>query len=320
MTMQRRNGPPPRIERWPSTTGNDSDRQVPGNRARSVPGPDSRKLDPAARAEILREIEERYPVHEWRVGGVYTWPIVRIRLGHGMASASLGPTGPSNPWGPTESMRKALEAVRHLSHRWDLRNVGREAHPTRNALPGAVFLADGVSFVSESGGSFDRTLDPLREHLFAANRRALLLIPGPRPVQARGPFEYVQSQLDLQLMRARLGRRVEASLPEYERVREFLDMLTEDSPRPRQLMMLAAPPITVGVWVMMLVATHRRVKILATLLPLAAIQIVESAGATEERAVGLRVSAARSLASASITAGWWTGAVQGLVFGNQNDE
>lgn len=174
-------------------------------------------------AEILGDIEVRFPVEDWFVGPVRVWPIARVRLGHSMAYAAQGLQVPSSSTGISASVQRGADATRALLSPSTVRHRRTVPPAQQGERPGAVFLADGASFVTRGNSTYDRTLDPLRDDLIDAGCRALLLIPGRVPDPApREPFRTIQPQLDLRLLRARLGRRTKAVLPSY---REVIDHL-----------------------------------------------------------------------------------------------
>jgi hypothetical protein len=178
--------------------------------------------------DAIGAIERRYPVADWRVGGLRVWPIVRVRVYTVHTLARLQQTGPVRGRG-----RRLLDLAGRA-----VTSIGRV---TRAAIsdwrgnrwprPGvaAVFLSDGVSFSPAGGTWFDRVCDPLILWLEARGLSAFVLTP---QFEARVPRRtgsmFVQPLLDaVKLLGTMRGRRARAQspaseLPQYAEVRAEL--------------------------------------------------------------------------------------------------
>lgn len=89
-----------------------------------------------------------------------------------------------------------------------------------------------------------------------------------------------------------------------------------DAPRPRQLAMLAAPPVAAGLWLTGLARTARGLRGFIGILPFGLLAAIDGLGAGSCEDDGPSVRAISSVASALVVSGWWSGAVQGLVCPN----
>lgn len=170
--------------------------------------------------EVLNESESRYPVHEWVVGDLHVWPLVRMVLANLMMDGSpeYGRRGESR-------MERVRRLIGHMNRTWlgyakasflDRKNNARISSPVD-----AVFLGDGVSFSRHRAEWYDRLCDPLIDILNDAGKTSCLLSRHNRFFHPRhNPSKWIQPQLDWIRLRAKLtGEKTPEGLtrlPEYD--------------------------------------------------------------------------------------------------------
>jgi hypothetical protein len=142
---------------------------------------------------LIAEIEETYPVHEWRVGDVDVWPLVRMEIYLDMHSSSMGdmPIVSPRPF----MVRLIARVLCPLLNLW--RSRSDLAHwigwPRRADV---VFLGDGVSLDRIGGAWRDSFAAPLADVLEKRGEKILLMqrggfgrLPWQRPTFAANIVE-----------------------------------------------------------------------------------------------------------------------------------
>jgi succinoglycan biosynthesis protein ExoA len=86
---------------------------------------------------------------------------------------------------------------------------------------------------------------------------------------------------------------------------------TGDRPRPRQLFLLCAPPVAVGVWALAVGRSRRWQRLAVAVSPLAGAVVVDAIG-SDDRAPSVRALAVSTAASGVIGLAWWSGALGGI--------
>ena len=226
----------------------------PRKRRRKM-GETSERLDLRRGMDLLHEIEQNFPVAEWRVADIRVWPIVRVRLGYGLAYESEGLNGPTSNVGLLASGRRLFASGRRLAS-----SVRSKVRPTAVAGSasdrrgsgvargaGAVFLADGSSFVLDGSVLVDRQLDCLRAELQQRGVRSVLLVPGSPVAGLRPPVINIQFRLDRSMAGARLRRAPRCDLAGYGSIRSELAGagLEQYLPSPKAIRLAGA---VVGAW------------------------------------------------------------------------
>lgn len=177
-------------------------------------------------------VERACPVADWRVAGTQIWPLVRVRIGYGIAAAAFDLPYPTNDRVGGAARRVAKKALAALPNLRDLSLAGPSSRYD------VLFLSNGISVARFEDVVFDRLCDPIREELSAASYSSLLLVPAP----AKGPFcePAVQVQLRADMAKVRglaMVPTVSISLPGYDDVVQELGRvgLAKFVPSPRLL-------------------------------------------------------------------------------------
>ncbi len=108
---------------------------------------------------LLGEVEARFPVRDWRIGGVAIWPLVRMRwffaewARHYVAPSRVAERGIAT---------KFLGALRSQWPNAQSRQSGQRRRRSDTDAPlDVLFLADGVSHICMGDTWIDRLVDPL---------------------------------------------------------------------------------------------------------------------------------------------------------------
>ncbi len=189
----------------------------------------------SALLDALNEVEERFPVLEWRVGGVQIWPSVRIAWFFAQweseyctppSSGGILPIG--RTWRYFARLAEGLFGyTRACIGDWRAQDSVRDSRD-------AVFLSDGSSFVINRGMRYERFCDPLIEALQARKLTTLLLTPSHLYLRPRATASvFVQPQLDIAIFSAALlGSRWRdtAQLPQNAELRAVMAERDLDHP------------------------------------------------------------------------------------------
>lgn len=154
---------------------------------------------------IINRIETELPVNQWTIGDLHIWPLVRIQLGMDLfyRNNTISPSPPIR-----HSIKEAVKGLfdrefRFLVARWTDRSHNLAGFPQAPAL----FLSDGISFISLAGRSYDRFCDPLRDYLRAIGVESVMLTPGDRfDVPRHSESKFIQPMLDWIQVKNKLAR------------------------------------------------------------------------------------------------------------------
>lgn len=154
-------------------------------------------VDPRPRSSdlmaALAQIESRFPVDRWQVGGVPVWPLARLRWMFA-EWARLYTTAPAAGRAAGGRLQQLLRGPATLRHIEDMDPHGR-APGDREA--DVVFLSDGLSFSQLDGRWVERFCDPLRARAARRGLRTALWTPGARPPHPRHtPSTLIQPSID----------------------------------------------------------------------------------------------------------------------------
>lgn len=170
---------------------------------------------------LIHRLEADYPVHEWQLGGMHIWPLIRFDIA-GMLRHEPGQQQGTQLGGRRSAIARLTTAVRNEA-RARHRDAARDAPLT----PCDVLLL-GYSSYREHLGSvyYDRLLDPLREALADAGQSSLALEQAPgsefRIPRAR-PSHYIHRRLVVRNLRARLARKADpGAIPQLTELLEEL--------------------------------------------------------------------------------------------------
>lgn len=169
--------------------------------------------------DALNDVEARYPVLDWQIGGTRLWPVLRLRWFFaiwGREYAATPTTGAIERamalvCRASEPVRGAIacQAARLRDHRGEDRKDG-----ARDVL----LLSDGVSLVSFHGKRYDRLCDPAVEAFQSHGLKTMTLTPTHEyRIPRHSPSVFIQPEMDradvwglLSARRLRSGARLEA--------------------------------------------------------------------------------------------------------------
>lgn len=159
---------------------------------------------------FMLELEERFPVNDWRVGGVRVWPYLRCRLTVSMnLAARTGGATSQNAAMPVwhRRLRAVADKARRNAAALPRRLGAQRLNPRpESGFGGAVYYGDGISFAEMSGRMYEKIFEPLAEALAGRGLPSLMLTPGHAyPAPCRLPQAYVQPGLDLAACRGILS-------------------------------------------------------------------------------------------------------------------
>lgn len=153
-------------------------------------------IDRAEILNVINEVEDRFPVDQWTVGGLHVWPLVRMTLANMLIDGKKGIGRQS------ESRFERLKRLaRQVSRTYcgfiqasvaDCRKNAPASSPAR-----VVFLGDGVSFVQHKDYYYDRFCEPLIDFLNTQSIDSLFIsrcnyYHYPR----HNPSKWIQPQMD----------------------------------------------------------------------------------------------------------------------------
>jgi hypothetical protein len=181
----------------------------------------------------LAQVESRFPVLQWRVGGIDVWPLVRLRWVFAewarlyAAPAAEGSGRPSTRERLAQIARARLLPMarqRLAERRTDRADPeGRDAGGIARDL---VFLSDGISFAQLGGRWVERFCDPIRAQATALGLSSTMWTPGRRLHAPRySPSRFIQSTLDVANVSGALAARAgdgRAELPARDEVARWL--------------------------------------------------------------------------------------------------
>lgn len=177
----------------------------------------------ASLMDALTEVEGRFPVTTWTVGGVPIWPLARVRWFFSEWNRHyLNAT-------PGSTSRAAALAMRMISGPVRTAIAQRRTGDNVQGESDVLFLSDGVSYAQLGGRWVERFCDPVKQ---AAAKRGLtskLLSPSylfREPLFT--PADFIQSRLDRANAFAALRARIvgiDAHLPGLDEILARLDAL-----------------------------------------------------------------------------------------------
>lgn len=120
---------------------------------------------PTQLMELLWQLEQRYPVADWRIRGLHVWPLVRIQIASLVRSGGTAGGNAGSLW---------QRAVNSFSSQQRAALRDRE-HIARLTPADLVFLSSSACRSLVDGQWLDRLCDPLREKLELRGYRCLQL-------------------------------------------------------------------------------------------------------------------------------------------------
>jgi hypothetical protein len=164
--------------------------------------------------QAINDLEQRFPVHDWRTGDIDLWPIYRCRLYANVMHEVFqnDDRQPESP-GLRALLKRGARALLRVPYA-SLADFAANASIRRGT--DALFLSDGMSFVQLDGRWFDRVMDPVIQSLGQRGCGSLKLTPlSEAHVPRFLPSRFVQPALDrMKLMASR--RRVAMDLPAFD--------------------------------------------------------------------------------------------------------
>jgi hypothetical protein len=174
--------------------------------------------------QTINDLEARFPVDQWTIGGIRVWPLYRIGLYFGYVRAHQG--GGAASGGPGSFLIRAVQASRLMAGglRYGKALLADRGKNARAGSPAdAVFLSDGISFADIGGLWYEKFCDPLMRRLAEGGRSSLLLCLShgfltPR----RTPSIFLQPRIDLRKVLTRFRRGTAGAagerLPDHDRL------------------------------------------------------------------------------------------------------
>ena len=148
---------------------------------------------------LIQDIEQRFPVADWRAGGVPVWPIARIAA----RSETLDVTNGEAPLPATGKLtRLCRKTERALSYVFSLildpsKNCADWSREVLLPRPvDALFLGDGASLDCIDGAWQDRYCAPLMKALEASGKSCLLMQPAASQRLPRGQATFSVNWID----------------------------------------------------------------------------------------------------------------------------
>ncbi len=175
----------------------------------------------------LADVESRFPVAEWRAGGVALWPMLRVRWVFdeiaSNAAASDGQVHASTAKRIYRRLREMIRAYVPLAGDALVYREGRDRGPAERDL---LFLSDGLTFARLGEQWLERLCDPIIARAARQGLRSALWTPlyGVRRPRVT-PSRFVQLRVDLaSIMAISWGRfrPAEVELPQHDRVLALL--------------------------------------------------------------------------------------------------
>jgi hypothetical protein len=147
--------------------------------------------------DLLNHLEARYPVAQWRIGGLHIWPILRARLYHAIVHFYLL-SADQHPASARSLRQRFLSTPLNL---WRMaRAMIRDGRHTRLGFRRAdvLFLSDGTSFSDIEGIWYDRIMDPIVARLAARDMKSFIMSPGWLSLAPRNqPSLFIQPRLEM---------------------------------------------------------------------------------------------------------------------------
>ena len=185
-------------------------------------------MRPQEYMDLIWDLEQRFAVDAWNVGGVDIWPVVRFQL-----AGALRKSGEDEPSGEVlqtapRGLRKLVQAM--LAQQRAAR-VDRE-HNADSMQRADVLVLCHSAYRSPTGGVFyDRLLDYLREQLTRRGITSLGLEYCPRGAFRTPralPTRYIQSQLHNANLRNRVSSRFSRiEIDQTEHYRSFAEAIQQ---------------------------------------------------------------------------------------------
>ncbi|MCA9482384.1 MAG: hypothetical protein KC553_01480 [Nitrospina sp.] len=177
-------------------------------------------LDRSEILNILNEVEDRFPVDQWIVGGLHVWPLVRVVLTNILLDAYHG-------IGIQQEARyeRLTGLVRRVVRTYGgyLKAIieDRRKNASTSLPVKVVFLGDGASFVKQDGFYYDRFCEPLIDFLESRSIDSLFLTYGNYYYHPRhNPSKWIQPYMDWIRLRARGTRKATpqgtTDLPQFQ--------------------------------------------------------------------------------------------------------
>lgn len=174
---------------------------------------------------FINEIEDKYPVDEWVVGGIHIWPLIRIQV----ATSIILKSTQGNVTQQQNQQKAALlpKLTRVITGHFDYaKNYLKDytKNDSTNKHVDTIFLGDQVSRVLVNNKWYDRFCDPIIDKLKVAEFTSLHMEPLHQYHTPRyNPGMFIQPHLDWLRIRSLLQMRMRM---DYDQLQGFKELLT----------------------------------------------------------------------------------------------
>jgi hypothetical protein len=176
--------------------------------------------------DLVNEIEEKFPVAEWRIDSIRVWPIIRVKLYRDLWNLKQSSFASKSP--AYKKFNVVSTYIRNITSYFSAylkdykHNV--KPHPAH-----AAFLGDQVSRILLNGAWYDRLCEPVIEYLRDCNQNSFHMEPYHQyRIPRNNNSMFIQFHLDKIRVRNRLFPKYEPRQGErMERLDEFVRFLKE---------------------------------------------------------------------------------------------
>lgn len=178
---------------------------------------------------LINDLEERFAVDQWTVGGIRIWPVLRIKLSFELFNAYHINSNSSKTGVPSFINSKIKNFLRFgYAYLVDYRENIRPNHHAK-----VVLVSDGVSFTCQNKLWYEKFCDPLIDRLETQGISTFLLSLGHSYLTPRrSPSMFIQTKLDFARIKSMLSPAEapanESLQRDYARYSDYLENMNLD--------------------------------------------------------------------------------------------
>lgn len=177
---------------------------------------------------FLNELEERFPVGQWRIDGIHIWPMIRLELATNLTHYVMYPAlyDSTNSASNVGRLPKLLFQEASGLIRYGKAFVGDFSRNAKAKRAEIVFLSDGISFSFLIDSWYEKWCDPFISKLSEENILSFMMTPTHQyRIPRRTPSRFIQPSLDWIRLKTLLSSTKQQKKRGLDRFQEFADFV-----------------------------------------------------------------------------------------------